>query len=47
MQERQITIKGFFVPYYFTVMNLSVFAGFFRFIKGQQSVLWEKAKRAN
>lgn len=46
MQSKEIRIKGFFVPYYFTVMNLSVYAGFFRFIKGKQSVLWEKAKRA-
>ena len=46
MQSKEIKIKGFFVPYYFTVMNLSVYAGFLRFIKGQQSVIWEKAKRA-
>lgn len=44
-QSKKIAIKGFFVPYYFTVMNLSVYAGFFRFVMGKQSVMWEKAKR--
>lgn len=45
-QERQVRIKGFFVPYYFMVMNLSVYAGFYRYLKGKQSVVWEKARRA-
>jgi poly-beta-1,6-N-acetyl-D-glucosamine synthase len=45
-RDKHISIKGFFVPYYFTVMNLSVYAGFARFRKGQQSVVWEKARRA-
>jgi len=46
LRDKKISIKGFFVPYYFTVMNLSVYAGFIRFTKGQQSVLWDKAQRA-
>lgn len=45
-REKKISIKGFFIPYYFTVMNLSVYAGFIRYVKGKQSVLWEKAQRA-
>jgi poly-beta-1,6-N-acetyl-D-glucosamine synthase len=45
-RNKNISIKGFFVPYYFAIMNLSVYAGFARFRKGQQSVLWEKAQRA-
>lgn len=45
-RNKKISIKGFFVPYYFSVMNLSVYAGFLRFIKGSQSILWEKAARA-
>lgn len=44
--EKKVTIKGFFVPYYFMVMNLSVYAGFFRYLKGNQSVVWEKSERA-
>ena len=46
-RDRKISIKGFFVPYYFMVMNLSVYAGFLRYIKGKQSVVWEKAQRAS
>ncbi len=45
-QDRKISIKGFFVPYYFVVMNLSVYAGLLRFMRGKQSVVWEKSKRA-
>ena len=46
-RDRKISIKGFFVPYYFMVMNLSVYAGFMRYAKGKQSVVWEKAQRAS
>lgn len=46
LQDKKISIKGFFVPYYFVVMNLSVYFGFFRFLSNKQSVVWEKAKRA-
>lgn len=45
-RNKKIPIKGFFVPYYFTLMNLSVFFGLFRILKGNQSVVWEKAERA-
>jgi poly-beta-1,6-N-acetyl-D-glucosamine synthase len=45
-RDKHIAIKGFFVPYYFMVMNLSVYAGFMRYRKGQQTVVWEKARRA-
>ncbi len=34
-----------FVPYYFLFMNMSVFMGWRRYQKGQQSVIWEKARR--
>ncbi|HYG17305.1 MAG TPA: glycosyltransferase family 2 protein [Ohtaekwangia sp.] len=46
LRDRNIAIKGFFVPYYFLVMNLSVYAGLARFLRGRQSVVWEKSKRA-
>jgi len=42
---RKISMPGFFVPFYFCVMNLSVYAGFFRYLRGRQSVMWEKAER--
>ncbi len=44
-ENKQIKIKILFIPYYFFVMNLSVFLGLRRFIKGKQSVNWERAKR--
>lgn len=47
MQDRKISIKGFFVPMYFCIMNYAVYAGFLRYIRKQQSVNWEKAKRAS
>jgi biofilm PGA synthesis N-glycosyltransferase PgaC len=34
------------LPYYFTFMNISVIWGFFRFLRGRQSGVWEKANRA-
>ncbi|MBX2916006.1 MAG: glycosyltransferase family 2 protein [Cyclobacteriaceae bacterium] len=45
-RERKIGLKGFFVPYYFTMMNLSVFAGAIRLLRKKQSVVWEKSARA-
>ncbi len=45
-ENRQLKFKAFFVPYYFFIMNYSVFAGFVRFIRKRQSVRWERAKRA-
>ncbi len=46
LASKKIKFKAFFVPFYFLVMNYSVFVGFNRYLKGNQSVLWEKAKRA-
>ena len=46
LENHSIRIKLLFVPYYFFIMNLSVFLGFKRYIKGSQSVNWERAKRS-
>jgi len=46
LENRSTSIKVLFVPYYFFIMNLSVLLGFFRYMKGSQSVNWERAKRA-
>jgi cellulose synthase/poly-beta-1,6-N-acetylglucosamine synthase-like glycosyltransferase len=46
LENRQIRLKILFVPYYFFIMNLSVFLGFIRYRKGMQTVNWEKARRA-
>ncbi len=45
LERREIRVKALFVPYYFFIMNLSVFLGFGRYIKGRQSVTWERAGR--
>ncbi len=47
LENKQIKIKVLFVPYYFFIMNLSVFMGLNRYLKGNQSVKWERAKRGS
>lgn len=47
LENKQIKIKAFFVPYYFTMMNYAVIAGFIRFVKGSQKSAWERSKRAS
>ncbi|MEN1784051.1 MAG: glycosyltransferase family 2 protein [Bacteroidota bacterium] len=47
LEHRHIRLKLLFVPYYFFIMNLSVFLGFRRYLKGNQSVNWERAKRGD
>jgi len=46
LENRSIRIKVLFIPYYFFIMNLSVFLGLRRFLRGSQSVNWERAVRA-
>ena len=46
-ENKKIKIKLFFIPYYFFVMNYAVFLGFRRYLVGQQSVNWERAKRGS
>ena len=45
LEDRNIKIKLLYIPFYFFIMNLAVYLGFFRYIKKQQSVNWERAKR--
>jgi biofilm PGA synthesis N-glycosyltransferase PgaC len=42
---KNIKVKILYFPYYFFFINLSLYLGFIRFLKGNQSVLWEKAVR--
>jgi biofilm PGA synthesis N-glycosyltransferase PgaC len=42
---RNLKIKAFYIPYYFLFMNLSVFLGFYRFIRSKQTTVWDKAAR--
>jgi len=46
LEKQKIKFKAFFIPYYFCVMNYAVYRGFIRIVGGNQSVMWEKAKRA-
>jgi len=45
LENRKIRVKALFVPYYFLIMNLSVFLGFARYVRGRQAVTWERAGR--
>ena len=45
-QNKPARLKFIYAPFYFVAMNYAMFQGFFRFLKGRQSVLWEKSKRA-
>jgi len=44
-ENRKIKMKLLFIPYYFFIMNFAVYLGFVRYLKGSQSVKWEKARR--
>jgi poly-beta-1,6-N-acetyl-D-glucosamine synthase len=45
LESRNLRWKPLFIPFYFTMMNLAVFAGFLRFLRKQQTPLWERAQR--
>jgi len=34
-----------YIAYYFLFMNISIYQGFFKFLGGKQSAIWDKAKR--
>jgi len=46
LEDRQIRWKVAFVPYYFVFMNWCVILGFIRYLKKNESGIWEKARRA-
>ncbi|MDP4291889.1 MAG: glycosyltransferase family 2 protein, partial [Bacteroidota bacterium] len=45
LENKSIKSKVLFVPYYFSVMNLSVYRGLWRYLSGQQSVNWNRSQR--
>lgn len=45
-ENKGIRWKLLYIPYYFFIMNVAVFLGLKRYLKGEQSALWERAKRA-
>lgn len=46
-ENMQIRVKMLFIPYYFAMMNYSVYRGLERLLKKNQSVKWERAKRSS
>jgi cellulose synthase/poly-beta-1,6-N-acetylglucosamine synthase-like glycosyltransferase len=46
LETRRIRWKPLFAPFYFTMMNLAVFAGLVRYLRGRQDVRWERVQRA-
>lgn len=45
LEKKHIRLKLLFIPYYFCMMNYAVYIGFLKYLKGSQSVLWEKSIR--
>ena len=45
LEKKHIRLKLLFIPYYFCIMNYAVYIGFIKYLKGTQSVLWEKSIR--
>lgn len=46
LDAKGVKPKPLVVPLYFTMMNIAVFKGFFRYIRSSQPAAWEKAERA-
>jgi cellulose synthase/poly-beta-1,6-N-acetylglucosamine synthase-like glycosyltransferase len=46
LERQKIRLKILFVPYYFSAINYASLRGWVRFLKGKQTVNWEKSKRA-
>jgi cellulose synthase/poly-beta-1,6-N-acetylglucosamine synthase-like glycosyltransferase len=47
LENKKLHFKLLFVPFYFLFINYTSIRGIFRYFKGKQSVVWEKAKRAS
>ena len=45
LEKSKVRVKALFVPYYFCMMNYAVIAGIGRYLRKNQAVTWEKAKR--
>jgi poly-beta-1,6-N-acetyl-D-glucosamine synthase len=45
LAARNIKFKPCYIPFYFTFMNVAIYEGFIRYMKKQQSAVWEKAQR--
>lgn len=45
LEKKEMKVKTFFIPYYFTLMNYAAIAGFLQFLHGKQNAIWEKSRR--
>ena len=45
LENKQLRVKALFIPYYFCIMNLSIYLGVKRYFSNQQSVNWVRAMR--
>jgi cellulose synthase/poly-beta-1,6-N-acetylglucosamine synthase-like glycosyltransferase len=45
LQNSNLRIKAFFMPFYLIIMNYAMLIGFIRYLQGSQTAAWEKAKR--
>ena len=45
LQGRKLRLKVLFIPYYFFIMNYAVYKGMIRYLRKNQSVSWERARR--
>jgi biofilm PGA synthesis N-glycosyltransferase PgaC len=46
MHNVKLSIRALFAPYYLFIMNYAIIKGFFRFLSGNYSVKWQKARRS-
>ncbi|MFW6290553.1 MAG: glycosyltransferase family 2 protein [Mariniphaga sp.] len=46
LENQKLRLKLLFAPYYFISINYAAIAGIIRHLRGQQTVQWEKSKRA-
>ena len=46
LQSAKGVFRLLLIPYYFAFMNYCVYHGFVRFLRGKQSAVWEKTRRA-
>lgn len=46
LRNKKVKAKIFYIPFYFSFMNYAVYVGALRYFAGNQSVIWEKSKRA-
>lgn len=46
LENRRVRLKILFVPFYFSMMNYAVLAGFLRWRNGGQKAAWERVRRA-